>query len=478
MQKIRHTKKKENMILKSKTEEKRRVVIFGTGLYYQNRKHTLEKENIIAFLDNSQEKQGMFLGSVPIYHPAKAVEMEFDFIILMLGQKFIDDVYQQLTDIGIEKEKVITYPQYLSLCENKYLMINSNSAFYNKRKSVLLVSHELTNTGAPIVLLYLAEVLKKNGYFPVIACKEEGELKESIISADIPVVIVPDMNKNNRFVWEWVNSFDLIILNTLCLGVLVKELCDSKQKVFWWLHEAENEYEMCEEKNLPKEIGSNVSVFAVGERAVSAHKKYTGNDRVSNLLYGLPDFRSSLPKERYGKLVFAIVGTIHGRKGQDIFVDAIQYLSDNDRKNAEFWVIGRMVEQDIYDHVIAMAEEYEEIKVLGALPPHKMQKIYEDIDIVVSPSRFDPMPVVLTEGMMNHKVCIASEMTGTAALISNKENGLICKLDAMDLAEQMTWILNNRQKLKEIGENARILYEQKFSMTAFEKNILTILEHQ
>ena len=437
------------MILKSKTEEKRRVVVFGTGLYYQNRKQNLEKENIIAFLDNSQEKQGTLLNSVQIYHPDE-----------------------------VEKEKILTYTQYQDLFKNRCLVIDSNIAFCNQEKSVLLVSHELSNTGAPIVLLYLAEVLRKNGYCPVIVCKKDGELKESIISTDIPVVIVSNMNKNNKFVWEWIHSFDLVILNTLCLGTLVEELCDSGQRIFWWLHEAENEYETCGEEGLPKEIGSNVSVFAVGDRAVSAYKKYIGNENVSSLLYGLPDFRSGLPKEKQGKLVFAIIGTIMGRKGHDIFVDAIQYLAEDDRKSAEFWIIGKMVEPDIYDHVIAMAEEYEEIKILGSLSPQKMQKIYEEIDIVVSPSRMDPMPVVLTEGMMNHKVCIASEMTGTAALISNKENGIICKLDALDLAEQMTWVLNNREKLGKIGANARKLYEQKFSIPAFEKNILKILEQR
>ncbi len=462
------------MLLKSKVGEKRRVVVFGTGLYYQNRKRDLEKENIIAFLDNSLEKQGTFLDSVPVYHPAEVVKMEFDLIILML--QFIDDVYQQLTDIGIEKEKILTYTQYQDLFENKCLMINSNMTFYNQEKSVLLVSHELSNTGAPIVLLYLAEVLRKNGYCPVIACKKDGELKENIISMGIPVVIASNMNKSNKFVWEWINSFDLVVLNTLCLGNLVEELRDSRQRIFWWLHEAENEYEMCGEESLPKDIGNNISVFAVGDRAVSAYKEYIGSERVSSLLYGLPDFRSGLPQKKHGKLVFAIIGTIMGRKGHDIFADAIQYLAEEDRKSAEFWIIGRVVESDIYNHVIAMAEEYEEIKILGSLSPQKMQTIYEEIDVVVSPSRMDPMPVVLTEGMMNSKVCIASEMTGTATLISNKESGLICKLDALDLAEQMTWILNHREKLEEIGENARAIYEQKFSMSAFEKNILRILE--
>lgn len=466
------------MILKSKTGEKRRVVVFGTGLYYQNRKQNLEKENIIAFLNNSQEKQGTLLDSVQIYHPDEVVKMEFDFIILMLGSKFVDEVYQQLTDMGIEKEKILTYTQYQELFENKCLMINSNITFYNQEKSVLLVSHELSNTGAPIVLLYLAEVLRKNGYCPVIACKKDGELKESIISMGIPVVIVSNISKSNKFVWGWLKEFDLIVINTLCLGTLVEELCDSGQRVFWWLHEAEDQYQICGKKGLPKEIGSNVSVFAVGDRAVSAYKKYIGNEKVSSLLYGLPDFGSGLFKEKHGKLVFAIIGTIMGRKGHDIFVDAIQYLAKDVRKSAEFWIIGRMVEPDIYDHVKGMAEEYEEIKILGSLSPQKMQKIYEEIDVVVSPSRMDPMPVVLTEGMMNHKVCIASDMTGTADLISNRENGLICKLDALDLAEQMTWVLNNREKLGEIGANARKLYEQKFSISTLEKNILKILEQR
>ena len=112
----------------------------------------------------------------------------------------------------------------------------------------------------------------------------------------------------------------------------------------------------------------------------------------------------------------------------------------------------------------------------GLLDIDEMQVLYEKIDVVVCPSREDPLPVVLTEGMMNKKLCIMSDNTGTASLIKHKQNGLICKTgDVESLAEQIRWVIYNTEKLEAFAERGRRLYESVFSIDVFEKRILSII---
>jgi glycosyltransferase involved in cell wall biosynthesis len=50
---------------------------------------------------------------------------------------------------------------------------------------------------------------------------------------------------------------------------------------------------------------------------------------------------------------------------------------------------------------------------------------------------------------------------------------LICNVeDPKDLAEKMEWVMLNRDKQRDIGIEARKLYEEQFSERIFEKKLL------
>ena len=96
------------------------------------------------------------------------------------------------------------------------------------------------------------------------------------------------------------------------------------------------------------------------------------------------------------------------------------------------------------------------VKILGLKTQAEIQTLYKAIDVVVCPSYEDCLPIVLTEGFMNSKVCIASDNTGTVHFITEKVNGLVCKAGDVDSIEEcMEWCLSNRDKLPEIGKNTR-----------------------
>lgn len=263
---------------------------------------------------------------------------------------------------------------------------------------------------------------------------------------------------------------EFVVLNTLEVRNLIPEFNDCGKSVIWWLHESDMSYQYVTDMDIITNISENIHIYSGGSIPCEAYIRHTGNTNVKELLYGVND--------REPKVVFAIVGSIHYRKAQDIFVQAVEYLLPEERKKAEFWVMGECLDNEIMDIVKLKEMQYSEIKIIPPMARSKWEDASNNIDVLVCPSRNDPMPVVVTEFMRDKKTCIVSDMTGQARYMQDEVNGLICKADDADsLAEKMRWVIMNHDKLREIGDAARKIYDEKFTMDIFEQNILNIINN-
>ena len=69
------------------------------------------------------------------------------------------------------------------------MFARSNSAKNNSGRNLLLISHDLSLSGAPIIMSHLARWCREHGTFVVVMSPEDGPLREAFVQADIPVVI-------------------------------------------------------------------------------------------------------------------------------------------------------------------------------------------------------------------------------------------------------------------------------------------------
>ena len=127
-----------------------RIVIFGTGLYYKNRKQSLgENAEITAFLDNDLNRAGKILDGVEIMSPLKIKTLQYDKILLMSKESNHSEMIQQLTDLGVGKDKIINYAELKCL-----LFKNCNS----EKENVIVNFEEKIRTeckcGNDIFILY------------------------------------------------------------------------------------------------------------------------------------------------------------------------------------------------------------------------------------------------------------------------------------------------------------------------------------
>ena len=64
----------------------RKVVIFGAGGVGKTSKDFLlaEREDVIAFADNNEKKQGTEVEGIPVIAPSEIVDRDVDFVVLGL----------------------------------------------------------------------------------------------------------------------------------------------------------------------------------------------------------------------------------------------------------------------------------------------------------------------------------------------------------------------------------------------------------
>lgn len=449
----------------------KKVLIFGTGIFYKNRVDKLRCTEIVAFLDNDSSKWGQTLDGHVIVNPVYVNDYEFEYIILMsLAEK---DMRRQLHDLGIKEQHILSYKEFLMIygsSNNSFI----NSEYYSlEKKKVILFSHASDLSGAPMALIYLARTLKKMGKNPIIVCKSDGLIREVLEKEEITALITNNVSIYNPVIGCLIENSEFVVVNTVVMYPLIRQLNGLKVHVLWWLHETRLNYDDLRKANLEKfELEDNIHPFGVGRVAQDEFYHYWGK-KIDSLLYTLPDFYQ--PR----RTVFAVVGLVTRRKGQDLFVEAIERMAKNIRERAEFWIIGEWnrEEEEFCSNLFKKVNYLEEVKYLGQLTRKEIIEKYDQIDVVVMPSRMDPMPIAIVEGFMNHKACILSSAIAVSDFVTNDVDGLVFESDNVnDLTLKMQDLIENPDKLKRIGEASRKIYEDNFSEKNAEEKISAILK--
>ena len=222
-------------------------------------------------------------------------------------------------------------------------------------------------------------------------------------------------------------------------------------------------------------------MLSVGPVPKMAMQNFLTDLEVDELLYGVEDVvkndirHAAWSDENKDKICFVTIGYIEARKGQDILLEAIKMLAINEREKAVFYLVGQdssVMAQQIKCEI----EGVPEVLVTGAVDREKIAEILERADVLLCPSREDPMPTVAAEAMMHSVPCIVSNVTGTASYITDGEDGFVFESENVEeLAKKITWCIENRSKLPGIGASARWVFEKTFSMKVFEQNLLSIV---
>ena len=99
---------------------------------------------------------------------------------------------------------------------------------------------------------------------------------------------------------------------------------------------------------------------------------------------------------------------------------------------------------------------------------------YNNIDIFVLPSHYEPFGIVLLEAMSNSLPIISSTANGPKEIFSNNEKASLMfeNKDENALANQMIYAIKNKDKLNEIAKKGYNLCKNNYSMKSVGKKII------
>lgn len=351
----------------------------------------------------------------------------------------------------------------------------------DKNRRVLLASHELSLTGAPIVLLYLARSLRRLGWQPVLISPVSGPLFDILIQESFPVLVCPSLTENDVLPRS-AGLFRFVVLNTIVFTHAAAALNGSDNSILWWVHEAEEIYHYKFAQGMPTHLFSNIKLYADSPRSREHLLRHNPGCFAGVMTYAIPDAAEKdvtplpLSHNAKGKRIFALVGTIEKRKGQDVLLDAVGLLPENIAQQCFFVFVGLIFHSDIGDRVrMAASVQGDRFQYFPQVPLEKLPAFYAAVDCLICASRDDPGPITVVEGCQLSKSVICSEHTGMAPLLEQNHAGFVYGGDdPAALAHCIMQVLNqNADDAAAMRERARSFYLSNFSIASFDHRLET-----
>ena len=352
---------------------------------------------------------------------------------------------------------------------------------------ILLISHEMSLTGAPRALLTLAVTLKDEGYRPTILTLADGSLSEEARKNGIPVLVtdkelvnpfVPTLlyEKEKTLIQKLINRFPKVVYNTIVSVDMFHDLIDTNKSVIW-IHEAGIVYDnlRSDRDKIVDAIKNNRTNWVVGAHALNMLNRAMGTTTDATIfLYGIPPLEDvahiEIPELPHDKINIMISGMMSQRKGTDTLLGAIKTLSKEEADRIMIHIVGGSCESNITREI---NKAHKSVKWWGEQSHDFVLAIMKKMDMLICPSIYDPMPIVCTEAFQQSIPVVTSDATGTAALITPGVDGMIFEAGKSDAVAKILRqiIAIPPAKLKDMGKNGNNIYRKNFTLEVFKKNV-------
>jgi glycosyltransferase involved in cell wall biosynthesis len=345
---------------------------------------------------------------------------------------------------------------------------------------LLFVSHDLSLSGAPIMLFHAARWCHENGLFVVVLAPKDGPIREKLYDLGVPVLIDPLVASGHPSFAHFARDFDCVLANSLRSKTVAAALQKEAVPVVWWIHEpgSVGEHYLREDAELRAVLPLAELVLAPSERTARIYRPFTDRP-VKVLRNAIPDLGRSARKKTHEAqpLRFILLASIEPRKGQDIFAEAVASLPAELRETAEFQLAGRILDPDFWLKVDRIAAPLKKFSVTGALDHADAIEMLRSADVIVCASRDEAMPVVILEALSLGKALITTTVGGTLEMLVDGEDALLVRPEAPDaLAAAIRRLLENPALIQQLGEKARETYERQFTLNRFGHDFRALID--
>ncbi len=337
----------------------------------------------------------------------------------------------------------------------------------------LFVTHELTDSGAPLVLLYAVQAFIARGGFATVLSPEDGPFRERFTALGVPVICDSLALSSPESSRKLLAGFDVVVANTIECWPVVALAEKEYIPTIWYVHEsAYLDYKATHVPAFRAILKRTPNLIVGSYRSLKYCQKL--NPRTQVFTYGVEEFVQPVPAQ--SKIIVSVLGAIEPRKGQDIFARAVQALPESCRERAEFWIVGRTVTPAHLEPLLRISEKLPCLRILGPVSLERYREIMLTSDIIVCPSRDDTLPLVTIDALGCSKALVLSDTTGTVDFMTAGVHGLVFKSeDHRQLAECLRSLIDDAARRQQLGRAGRELFLRRFSLAGFGQRFVELM---
>lgn len=343
--------------------------------------------------------------------------------------------------------------------------VNIQSDAEDGRK-ILMVSHEMSLTGAPLILADLARYLTGKGYSITVISPTHGKLVQTFLDIGAEVIINPLILRDARQLLRYLESCDLLVANTILSWRAVYSAKAINKPSVWWVHESQFGLDYSAQYPFVPGAFQAADILAFPTQATAdLYSEFTIKERIEILRSGLNTSKleqvnpAGVDHDRK-KLELISIASYEPRKGQDILVKSLQQLPAE--MEVECFLIGRRLDWWFSKKLAFSVRNNKNIHLLGELPNSEVLERIQAADIFVLPSRDEALPMTLLEAMYYSKTIVASRSGGIPEVLEHGVNGLLFDIgNEQQLADSIQELYYDRDLLGRLGKKGNeTLYEE------------------
>ena len=162
------------------------------------------------------------------------------------------------------------------------------------------------------------------------------------------------------------------------------------------------------------------------------------------------------------KIILGTIGRLSPQKGHSVLINALARIKD---LNFEFLIVGAGPLKNSLNKQITGLGLSDKIKLIGIV--EDAPAFLNSLDAFVFPSLWEGQGIVLMEAALTELPIIASDVDGIKEVLNQEDSYLVRAGDEKDLADKISWLLNNIDSAPVKERSLRLKNEiiNKFSIT-------------
>jgi glycosyltransferase involved in cell wall biosynthesis len=340
-------------------------------------------------------------------------------------------------------------------------------------RRLLLVSHDLSLSGGPLLLAQLAESLVPAGFDVTVVAAEDGPVRDIYQAVGAAVVVRPSLGHlmvNVAPLIDLVAATDVVVANTLVNWRAVHAARAFAKPSLLWVHESSyGEGIARANPGVASALRSADHVVLPAAALAATYAEFLAGRRYSVVPYGVP-LASAAVSERHrtGPVRVVHIGSVEPRKGQDLLVDALAALSSEARDEMEVLFVGRTLQPSFRETLDTAIRDMPRVRFVGEVGHDEALDYIGSADIFVLSSRDEVLPVSMLEAMARGKAVIATKVGGVAETIEHGANGLLVECGDRDaLADALVSLSRDAARREALGRAARATAVHRHAMDRF-----------